>query len=369
MIPMLADWLREVLPELTFLRLASFLSFRSIMAALTSMAFMFIVARRFIDYLHRRHMVDLVRETGLGTAQDKKGTPTMGGAMIIVGVLLSTALWGRLDSGFILTTMWAMIWFGGLGMMDDLAKMRRRSGDKGMSEGMKFAIQGGFAVLFAWLFLSSASPLPQELLHRFYVPFYKKPVADLGWLIYFCFIIFFVLFVSNSVNITDGLDGLAIMPSNFVIGVLGVFAYIMGNKIQAGYLQYPYLPGAGELLVMASAFVGAGLGFLWYNAYPAQVFMGDTGSLGIGGTIAVMCVLLKQELLFPILGGVFLVEGFSSQLQDKIGVRWLGRRLFYRAPFHHDLQYRGLAETKVVIRLWIIAGILALISLASLKIR
>lgn len=369
MIIMLADWLRQVFPELTFVRLAQFLSFRSIMAALTAMFFMFLVARRFLDYLHRRHMVDLVRDTGLGTAQDKKGTPTMGGAMVIAGVILSTVIWSRLTSGFVVITIWAMLWFGLLGLVDDLAKLRRRSGDRGISEGNKFIIQGAFAVLFAWLFLSPASPLPQELLTQLYIPFYKKPLADLGWLIYFVFIIFFVLFVSNSVNITDGLDGLAIMPSNFVVGVLGVFAYIMGNKIQAGYLQYPYLPGAGELLVLASAFVGAGLGFLWYNAYPAQVFMGDTGSLAIGGTIAVMSVMLKQELLFPILGGIFLVEGFSSQVQDKIGVRWLGRRLFYRAPFHHDLQYRGLAETKVVIRLWIIAGILALISLATIKIR
>ncbi len=369
MIFFVSEWLRQLLPGLSFLRLTSFLSFRAIMAALTAMFFMFIVARPFLTYLHRRHLVDQIRDTGLGTAEDKRGTPTMGGALIIGAVLLSVLLWGRLTSGYILITLIAMVWFGLIGLIDDLAKLRRRSGDKGLSESKKFILQGLFAVLFAWLFLSPLSPLPDGLASLLYIPFYKKPLADLGWLIYFLFIIFFVLFVSNSVNITDGLDGLAIMPSNFVVGVLGIFAYILGNKIQAGYLQYPYLPGAGELTIFASAFVGAGLGFLWYNAYPAQIFMGDTGSLSIGGTIAVLSVLLKQELLFPILGGVFLVEGFTSQVQEKIGVRWLGRRIFYRAPIHHDLQYRGLAETKVVIRIWIIAGILALVALATIKIR
>jgi len=365
----LSDWFRQALPELSFLRLATYLSFRSILAALTALFFMFAAARPFLNYLHRRHVVDLVRETGLGSAGDKRGTPTMGGVLVLGAVLFSVLLWGRLNSAYQILPLAAMLWFGLIGFLDDRAKIRRRSGDKGMSEGTKFLLQAIFALVFGWLFLSSASPLPAELTSRLYVPFYKKPLADLGAWLYFIFIVLFVLFVCNSVNITDGLDGLAIMPANFVVAVLGFFAYVMGNKIQAGYLQYPYLPGAGEITIFASAFVGAGLGFLWYNAYPAQIFMGDTGSLGIGGTIAVLSVMLKQELLFPILGGVFLIEAFSSQVQEKIGVRWLGRRLFYRAPIHHDLQYRGLAETKVVIRMWIIAGILALVALATLKIR
>ncbi|MBW2618366.1 MAG: phospho-N-acetylmuramoyl-pentapeptide-transferase [Deltaproteobacteria bacterium] len=369
MIYLLVDWLREAAPELPFLRLITYLSMRSILAALSSLFFMLISARLFLDYLHRRQAIDLVRETGLGSATDKQGTPTMGGALILGAVLFSVLLWGRLDSGFIILILAALVWFGLIGLADDLTKIRRRSGDKGMSERIKFLLQGAFAAVFAWFFLSHLSPLPAEVTDLLYIPFYKNALGELGVIIYFVFIVLFVLFVSNSVNITDGLDGLAIMPSNFVVSVLGVFAYILGNKIQAGYLQFPYLPGAGELTIFCSAFVGAGLGFLWYNAYPAQMFMGDTGSLGIGGTIAVLCVLLKQELLFPILGGIFLVEGFSSQVQDKIGVRWLGRRIFYRAPMHHDLQYRGLAETKVVIRIWIIAGVLALVALATIKIR
>jgi phospho-N-acetylmuramoyl-pentapeptide-transferase len=369
MILWLSEYLRITFPELSFLRLITFLSFRSIMAALTALFLMFVVARPFLTYLHRRHMVDLVRETGLGTAQDKKGTPTMGGVLIIGSVLISVLLWGRLTNVYTLLTLAAMIWFGIIGFIDDRTKLRQRSGDKGMTEGIKFFLQIIFAAGFILVFLSSYSPLPEDLVYNLYIPFYKNPVATLSGIIYFFFLLIFILFVSNSVNITDGLDGLAIMPSNFAIGVLGFFAYIMGNKIQAGYLQYPYLPGAGELMILCSAFVGAGLGFLWYNAYPAQIFMGDTGSLAIGGIIAVLSVLLKQEFLFPILGGVFLVEGFTSQVQEKIGIRWLGRRLFYRAPIHHDLQYRGFAETKVVIRIWIIAGILALLSLATIKIR
>jgi len=171
------------------------------------------------------------------------------------------------------------------------------------------------------------------------------------------------------VNITDGLDGLAIVPSVFVVGVLGFFAYIMGNAIWARYLNFPFYRDAGELIVFCAAFAGAGIGFLWFNAYPAQIFMGDAGSLAIGGCIATISVLLKQEALFLILGGLFVVEAVSSQIQDKIGIKLLGRRLFYRAPFHHQMQHAGLAETKVVIRLWIVSGILALAALATVKLR
>jgi len=191
----------------------------------------------------------------------------------------------------------------------------------------------------------------------------------LGPWLYGAFIFLFVIFVSNAVNISDGLDGLAITPSLFVLTVLGIFGYVEGNRIYSAYLYYPYLRGAGELTIFGAAFVGGGLGFLWYNAYPAQIFMGATGSLAIGGIMATVSVLLKQEMLFPLLGGLFLAEALSSQIQDKIGVRWLGRRIFYRAPLHHALQYQGIAETKVVIRLWIVSGILALVSLATMKIR
>lgn len=278
-------------------------------------------------------------------------------------------LWGNWGNAYLIYSVLGMLWYGALGLLDDWSKIKRRSGDRGISERTKLLVQAGFSLAFAWVCVGAQAPAGPELATQFFVPFYKYPLFHLPTFVYGAFVFFFVLFVSNAVNITDGLDGLAITPSLFVMGVLGIFAYVEGNKIYSAYLFYPYLRGAGELTVFGAAFLGAGLAFLWYNAYPAQIFMGDTGSLAIGGSMAVVSVLLKQEMLFPVLGGLFVAEALTSQIQDKIGVRWLGKRIFYRAPLHHNLQHHGIAETKVVIRLWIIAGILALVSLATLKLR
>jgi phospho-N-acetylmuramoyl-pentapeptide-transferase len=249
-----------------------------------------------------------------------------------------------------------------------VAKWRARSGNRGMSEPMKLVLQGIFAAGLVALLASPWSPFPAGERATLYIPFVKVPVSrDL--LFYLPVVFLFVMLVGNAVNITDGLDGLAIVPSVFVVSVLGIFAYIMGNYNWAHYLFYPHLRGAGELIVFCAAFAGAGIGFLWFNAYPAQIFMGDAGSLAIGGCIATVSVLVKAEALFLILGGLFVVEAASSQIQDKIGIKLLGRRIFYRAPFHHQMQHTGLAETKVVIRLWIVSGILALAALATIKLR
>ncbi len=368
MIYQIANIILDSWPAFSFLRLVNYLTFRAIVAALTSAVFVFLFSRRFILYMHRRGFQDQQRETGLST-HDKSGTPTMGGVLIVGAVVFSMILWGNWRNPFLLLPMIAMLWHALMGFWDDYTKILKKSGNRGLSEKTKLALQSLFSAGFAWIMVGPLSPVGAEMAGRLYVPFIKVPVATLHPLIYAVFIFLFVIFVSNAVNITDGLDGLAITPSLFVMGVLGVFAYVQGNTIYSAYLFYPYLKGAGELTVFGAAFVGAGLGFLWYNAYPAQIFMGDTGSLAIGGTVAVMSVLLKQEFLFPILGGLFVAEALSSQIQDKIGVRWLGRRLFYRAPLHHNLQHRGIAETKVVIRLWIISGLLALVALATLKIR
>ncbi len=365
----ISNYLLGISDTFSFLRLVNYITFRSIMAALTAVAFVLIFSRHFILFVHRRSLLDQVRETGIDSAFDKRGTPTMGGLLIIGAVLVSMLLWGNWKNPFLLCSVAGMIWFGLLGLWDDLSKVRMKSGDKGMSERRKLLLQGLFAGVFAWVAAGPFSPLGPELATKLYIPFYKHPLLDLGPYAYGAFIFLFVLFVCNAVNITDGLDGLAIPPSIFVVGVLGVFAYVEGNRIYSAYLHYPFIRDAGELTIFTAAFVGAGLGFLWYNAYPAQIFMGDTGSLAIGGTMAVVSVLLKQEMLFPLLGGLFLVEALTSQVQDKIGVRWLGRRVFYRAPLHHNLQHKGIAETKVVIRLWIMSGILALIALATLKLR
>lgn len=368
MILLLARYLQQNVEGLHFLRLLSYLSFRSIAAALTALLLSLLISRFLIRYLHRKAYTDQARDTGIPAASDKAGTPTMGGLAIVAGVLGATLLWCEPTSPYILCVLCGLLWFGLIGFQDDRAKFRARSGDRGLSEGVKLLLQFTFAAGFALLLVSPWSPLPPSEATAFYVPFIKTSLWHSAWFAV-PFVAFFVVLVSNSVNLADGLDGLAIVPSVFALGTLGVFAYILGNSIWSVYLHYPYLRGAGELGVFCSAFVGAGIGFLWYNAYPAEIFMGDTGSLAIGGSMAVTCVLLRQELLFPILGGLFAAEAFTSQVQDKVGVKWLGRRLFYRAPLHHALQYRGMAETKVVIRLWIVAGILGLLALATIKIR
>ena len=368
MIYFLGRFLHPRYEPLSFLRLVEYLSARSIGAALTAIILVLIITPRFIWYLHRRAFVDQLRDTGIPSSFDKAGTPVMGGAVLLGAVLVSCVLWCNLANRYLLVLIAGMVWFGLIGLSDDWTKMVARSGDRGLSEGRKLLLQGMFAAALALLVVGPYSPLPPNQADAFFVPFLKAPLFHSVWL---CLpvIFLFVMVVCNSVNITDGLDGLAIVPSVFVIGVLGVFGYLMGNAIWAHYLNYPFFPGAGELAVFCSAFVGAGIGFLWFNSYPAQIFMGDTGSLSIGGSMAVLCVLLKQEVLFLILGGLFIAEAASSQIQDKIGIRWLGRRIFYRAPLHHQMQHKGLAETKVVIRLWIVAGILALAALATLKLR
>ncbi len=368
MIYELSNLLMETSGAFSFFRLVNYITFRSIMAALTAVIFVFMFSRPFILHMHRRSFWDQVRETGVRSSFDKSGTPTMGGILIIGAVLSSMIIWGNWRNPLMLCSLAGMIWFGAIGFFDDYSKVHRRSGDKGISERTKLILQSLFAIGFAWICVGPFAPLG-TLATELYVPFYKHPLVDLGPFVYGFFIFIFVIFVSNAVNITDGLDGLAITPSLFVLSVLAIFAYVEGNKIYSAYLYYPFLRSAGELTIFAAAFVGAGLGFLWYNAYPAQIFMGDTGSLAIGGTMAVLSVLLKQEMLFPLLGGLFIAEALTSQIQDKIGVQWLGRRIFYRAPLHHDLQHFGIAETKVVIRLWIVSGILALIALATLKLR
>jgi phospho-N-acetylmuramoyl-pentapeptide-transferase len=353
---------------LGLLRLAEYLSVRAIGAALTAIVLTLVITPRFIWYLHRRGLVDQLRETGVRSAFDKAGTPVMGGAVMVGCIVVATVLWCNLASRYVLVVLAALLWFGAIGLEDDVAKWRARSGNRGMSEPMKLLLQGLFAAALVGLLASPWSPFPAREASTFYVPFVKSPLSR-SLYVYLPVVFVFVMLVGNAVNITDGLDGLAIVPSVFVVGVLGIFAYIMGNAIWARYLFYPLLPGAGELIVFCAAFAGAGIGFLWFNAYPAQIFMGDAGSLAIGGCIAAASVMLKAESLFLILGGLFVVEAASSQIQDKIGIKWLGRRIFYRAPFHHQMQHTGLAETKVVIRLWIVSGILALAALATIKLR
>ena len=350
------------------LRLLDYLSVRAIAASMTAFLLMLILMPRFIWYLHHRGLVDQTRDTGVPSAFDKAGTPVMGGAVMVGCILAACLVWCDITNGFLWPVVAGLVWFGAIGLTDDLAKWRARSGNRGMSEPRKLVLQGSFALLFVLYLASPLSPLPADQVGTFYVPFVKHALFTSTWgylPVVFCF----VVLVGNAVNITDGLDGLAIVPSAFAVSVLGLFAWIMSNVNWAHYLFFPMFDGVGELLVFCAAFVGAAIGFLWFNAYPAQIFMGDAGSLAIGGCLATLSVLVKQEALFVILGGLFIAEAVTSQVQDKIGIKWLGRRLFYRAPLHHQMQHTGLAETKVVIRLWIVSLILALVSIATVKLR
>ena len=368
MIHLLGAFLEGGYRAWSFLRLLDYLSVRAIGAAMLAFVLVLIAMPRFIRYLHRRGFVDQIRQTGVPSAFDKAGTPVMGGAVLVASVIVSCLIWADPVNRYVLALMVGTLWFAGIGLCDDLAKWRARSGNRGMSEARKLVLQGTFALVFVAFLASPWSALPGREATTIYVPFVKRAIFDSPWL-YFPMVWFFVMLVGNAVNITDGLDGLAVVPSVFSVSVLGIFAYVMGNAVWSRYFLFPLLPGAGELIVFCAAFAGAGVGFLWFNAYPAQVFMGDAGSLAIGGCLATLSVLVKQEALFLLLGGLFVAEALTSQIQDKIGIKWLGRRLFYRAPLHHQMQHTGVAETKVVIRLWIVALILALVSIATMKLR
>lgn len=369
MIYYIGDYLYRTVEALSFFRLAHYLSFRAIAAALTAFLLTLIFGRKMINYLHMHRMRDIVRDYGVTSVKDKRGTPTMGGMLIVPVILLSLVLWCNLSNRFALIAFSSLIWFAALGALDDYLKIRRQSNDRGLSQSVKLALQGLYGLAFGAIYLSEAlSPVGPALSSKLYLPFVKMAIIDLSWF-YLPFILFTVLAIANSVNFADGLDGLAIVPASFVAVVYGVFAYVIGNRIYSGYLQFFYLPGSGEIAVICAAIFGAGIGFLWYNAYPAQIFMGDTGSQALGGILGTLSVLLKQEFLFLIAGGIFVAEAFSVLIQEKIGIDHLGRRIFYRAPVHHTFQHRGLAETKVVVRFWIVSGVLALVSLATLKVR
>ena len=368
MLTWLADLLREDLSGPGFLRLFSYLSFRTVMAAMTTFSLSLLLGSRLIRVLHRKRMRDVVEDYGIVDVGNKRGTPTMGGLIIIASLSIGYLLWCQLDSSFAWAGLISLFWFGGIGFLDDYMKIRGGGGAAGLSQSAKLLLQTLFAVVFAAWLMSEYSPLPLGMRTHIWLPFVKYPVMDLG-LAFGLFVVFVVLAVSNSVNFADGMDGLATVPTAISFTVYAIFAYVIGNANYSQYLQFDYIHGVGELTVLAGAVIGACLGFLWYNFFPAQVFMGDTGSMALGGVLSVVIIMLKQEFLFLIVGGVFVVEGASVLIQEKIGINWLGRRIFYRAPIHHTFEHRGVAETKVVIRFWIIALILGFIGLLSLKIR
>lgn len=344
--------------------LFTYITMRAIMSALTALILSLVLGPGLIRRLTEKKIGQTVRNDGPGSHLPKAGTPTMGGTLILLAIAAGTLLWADLRSHYVWVVLGVTLAYGLIGFVDDYRKLTRRD-PKGLSARAKFTGQLLVALAAAG-YLYALADRPQET--ALLVPYLKNLAIPLGGF-YIAFVTLVIVGTSNAVNLTDGLDGLATMPAVLVGGALGVFAYAAGNVIYSRYLGIPYVAGAGEMLVFCSALAGAGLGFLWFNAYPAQIFMGDTGSLSIGGSLAVASVLLKQELLFVILGGLFVAEAFTSQVQDKIGIKLLGRRIFSRAPLHHAMAWNGLAETKVVVRLWIVSGILALAALATLKLR
>ena len=353
----------------SFFRLFSYISVRAVMAFILAFLISILVGKKTINTLFRKGIREKVREYEGITSSSKKGTPTMGGILIIISILIPALFCCNLTSRYVQLLILALIWFGFIGAVDDLLKIKAQKSDRGLSRSKKLLLQGIFGLILGIVILHKAStPYEENIIYNLYIPFYKEPLLNLGWF-YLPFIVFVVMSISNAVNFADGLDGLAIVPSMTTSAVFGIFAYILGNYNYSSYLLFDFFNGTGEVAIFCAAIMGAGLGFLWYNAYPAQVFMGDTGSQALGGIIATMAILIKQEFLFLIAGGIFLVEAFSVLIQDRIGIARIGRRIFFRAPLHHTFQHRGIAETTVVVRFWIVAVFLALISIVTLKIR
>ena len=368
MIYYLGTYLHDTVETLSFLRLLDSISFRAIAGAITALLFTILFGGRIILRFYRSGQRDISR-SNVSFPSTGNQAKTYGGGLIIAAVLLSVLLWCQLDCTFVLICLGAVVWFAILGSVDDFLKVRHGNSDRGLSEAAKLMLQFIYGAIFALIYVTEEfSPLPEGLATQLYLPFFKYPLVDLSWG-YVPFIIFTVIAIANSVNIADGIDGLAVVPVSFVVAVYGVFAYVSSHFTIANFLIFPFMPGVGEVAIICSIVFGACLGFLWFNSYPANVIMGDTGSMALGGLLGTVAVLVKQEFLFLIIGGIFVGEAFSVLVQQKIGIKWLGRRFFYSAPVHHHFQMRGLADTKIVIRFWIIAGILALCGLATLKIR
>ena len=395
-----------------------YISFRAAMTVLTSLLISLIIGKRIINYLTRKQIGETVRELGLEGQDTKQGTPTMGGVIILASIIIPVLLFARLDNIYILLMLITTFWLGVIGFLDDYIKvfLKNKEGLRGKFKIIGQVVLGLIVGLTLYLSddvvirervpISDAIELEKQDKpvvedqrgDRYYIEDHKQPLTTipfiknnefnytwlvwfagkyrqhLVWIVFVLVVIFIVTAVSNGANLTDGLDGLATGTAAIIGTTLGILAYVSGNAIYANYLSIMYIPSAGELVIFAAAFIGATIGFLWYNSYPAQVFMGDTGSLALGGIIAVFAIIIRKELLIPILCGIYLVESLSVILQ----VSWFkrtrmrlgeGKRLFLMAPLHHHYQKKGYPEAKIVTRFWIIGILLAVITIVTLKIR
>ena len=389
MLLILAQWLQH---DYSFLRIFNYLTFRAVMATMTALGIGLWAGPLTIRSLIRLKIGQAVRDDGPQTHLSKSGTPTMGGVLILLSMSIAILLWADLSNRFIWIVMLVTLGYGLIGWVDDYRKVVHRD-PRGMSSGEKFFWQsliGLFAAIYLAFSVSETNNL--KVLMLFYswvksglsldlpasanliVPFFKAVSYPLGMLGFIALTYFVIVGTSNAVNLTDGLDGLVIMPVVLVGSALGIFAYVIGNVMYSRYLLFPYIPGVGELLVLCAAMAGAGLSFLWYNAHPARVFMGDVGALALGGALGTIAVIVRQEIVLFVMGGVFVAETLSVVLQ----VVWFkytkkrfgqGRRILKMAPLHHHFELSGWKETQVVIRFWIITLLLVLIGLSTLKLR
>ncbi len=388
----LAQWLQTLSPDFGIFRVFQYLTFRAVMAALTALLIGLAFGPWVIRKLAELKIGQPIREYGVQEHLAKSGTPTMGGVLILIGIGVSTLLWFDWSNRFVWIVMIVTMGFGAIGWVDDWRKVVQKN-PEGMRSGEKYfwqSVIGLLAALYLAFSVSETSNLRVlELFLRWVqsgfstdlppkadliVPFFKTVSYPLGVFGFIALTYFVIVGASNAVNLTDGLDGLAIMPVVMVGSALGVFAYVTGNAVFSRYLLIPHIPGAGELLIFCAAMAGAGLAFLWFNAYPAQVFMGDVGALALGGALGTIAVITRQEIVLGIMGGVFVLEALSVMAQ----VNWFkytkkkygeGRRILLMAPLHHHFEKSGWKETQVVVRFWIITMLLCLIGLASLKLR
>jgi len=367
---MLLEFFRWLAEDFGAFNVFNYISLRAVLAVITSLVVSFMLGPWFIKKLGDYSFGQYIRADGPEGHLKKSGTPTMGGGLILISVLTSSLLWGDLSNRYMWLLIIVIVGFGLIGLVDDYSKIKNKHAD-GLSAPQKYFLQSMLGIGVAiYLLYSSSTPQETELL----IPFFKDLALPIGMTGFVLLAYIVVVGSSNAVNLTDGLDGLAIMPVVMVISALGIFAYLSGNTIFSSYLSIPYIEGAGELTIFCAAIAGAGLGFLWFNAYPAEVFMGDLGSLSLGAAMGTLAVIVRQEIVLMIMAGVFVVETVSVALQVSY-FRYTkkrygqGKRIFLMAPLHHHYEKKGWKETQVVVRFWIITMMLVLIGLASLKIR
>ena len=360
MLLLLAHWLSHYF---RFFNVFQYLTLRTILGTLTALLISLCVGPVMIRRLSYYQIGQQVRTDGPQSHLSKSGTPTMGGGLILISIALSTLLWGNLNNAYLWLTLLVTLGFGCIGWIDDYKKLVLKN-SKGLASRWKYFWQSVIGLAAAvFLYKTALLPVQTQLL----IPFFKHAYLELG-AGYILLSYFVIVGSSNAVNLTDGLDGLAILPAVLVAGALGIFAYLTGNTGFANYLAIPYIPGAGELVIFCGALVGSGLGFLWFNTYPAQVFMGDVGALALGAALGIIAIIVREELVLFLMGGVFVLETVSVILQVA-SFKLTGKRIFRMAPIHHHFELKGWPEPRVIVRFWIITVILVLCGLATLKLR